>query len=127
MWINPILARTGYEAWKFHKWSSEIRIFVYNKSYLFCTSPINVLPKKDIEPVLTYILSDKIKPYQFWLNDNQIYVSYRVHLSDIFSENNSDEINKNITNLALKADELDNVLHDEFWCDFSEYVKKSEI
>jgi hypothetical protein len=127
MWINPVLARTGYEAWKFHKWSSEIRIFVYDRSYLFCTSPINVLPKKDIEPVLNYILSDRIKPYQFGLTDNQIYVSYRVHLSDIFSENATEEISQNITNLASKADELDNFLHEEFGCDFSEYSKKSEI
>jgi hypothetical protein len=53
-------------------------------------------------------------------------VSYRIHLSDIFSENNTEEISKNITNLALKADELDNFLHDEFGCDFSEYSKKEE-
>ena len=57
MGINPVLARVGYESWVFHKGSSEIRMFVYQRSYLFCTSPINVLPKKNLEPVLTYLLN----------------------------------------------------------------------
>ena len=124
--INPILARTGFEVWKFYKWSSEIRIFVYNGSYLFCTSPINVLPKKDLEPVLNYLLDEKIKPYQFGLSGNQVFISYRVHLSDIQTEY-KEEIKKELAAIADKADELDNYLHDEFGCDFSEYSKKNAI
>jgi hypothetical protein len=96
---------------------------VYNKSYLFCTSPINILPKKDLDSVLTYLLSDSIKPYQFGLQDNQIYLSYRVHLSDVFSDFSND-IKKNLSNIVQKADELDDYLHDEFGCEFSEYSKK---
>lgn len=123
MGINPILARVGYEVWKFHKGSSEIRMFVYDRSYLFTTSPLNVLPKKDIEPVLTYLLRNEIKPYQFGVSDNQIYISYRVHMSDVFSDY-SEEIQKNFTEIAFKADELDNFLHDTYGCEFSEYSKK---
>jgi hypothetical protein len=122
--LNPVLARTGYEVWKFHKGSAEIRVFVYNKSYLFVTSPINILPKKDLEPVLTYLLDDKIKPYQFGLQDNQIYLSYRVHLNDVFADKN-EHIKTELTDIVKKADELDNYLHDEFGCEFSEYSKKS--
>lgn len=44
--VNPVLARDGYDSWLFHKGSSEIRIFVYDNSYLFSTSPINLLPKR---------------------------------------------------------------------------------
>lgn len=125
MGINPILARVGYESWKFHKGSSEIRMFVYQRSYLFATSPINVLPKKDLEPVLTYLLGDHIKPYQFGLDGNQIYISYRVHMSDVFSDHGP-EVKKNLTNLAFKADELDNFLADTYGCEFSEYSKKDD-
>lgn len=46
MGINPVLARVGYEGWKFYKGSSEIRMFVYDRSYLFATSPLNILPKR---------------------------------------------------------------------------------
>jgi Trypsin-like serine proteases, typically periplasmic, contain C-terminal PDZ domain len=127
MGINPILARVGYEAWKFHKGSSEIRMFVYDRSYLFCTSPINILPKKDLEPVLKYLLSGVVKPYQLGLEDNQIYISYRVHISDILSDKFAEEIGHNVTNLAFKADDLDNYLSDTFGCEFSEYAKKDAI
>ena len=125
--INPVLARVGYESWVFHKGSSEIRMFVYQRSYLFCTSPLNNLPKKNLEPVLTYLLSaENIKPYQLGLDGSQIYLSYRVHISDIFSEF-AEEVQKNITGLAFKADEMDNYLVDTFGCEFSEYAKKDAI
>ena len=123
MGINPVLARVGYESWVFHKGSSEIRMFVYQRSYLFCTSPINVLPKKNLEPVLTYLLNAEVRPYQLGLDGNQIYLSYRIHISDIFSDF-ADEVQKNITNMAFKADELDNYLMDTFGCELSEYAKK---
>lgn len=125
--INPVLARVGYESWVFHQGSSEIRMFVYQRSYLFCTSPLNNLPKKNLEPVLTYLLSaGDIKPYQLGLDGNQIYLSYRIHISDVFSDF-ADEIRKNITGMAFKADEMDNYLADTFGCEFSEYAKKDAI
>ena len=31
-------------------------MFVYDRSYLFATSPLNILPNKNLEPVLTYLL-----------------------------------------------------------------------
>ncbi|MDR0668102.1 MAG: trypsin-like peptidase domain-containing protein [Prevotellaceae bacterium] len=124
--IDPVLARVGYESWVFHKGSSEIRIFIYDRAYLFCTSPINILPKKELEPVLTYLVSANLKPYQLGIDGNQIYLSYRLHISDVFSDHR-DEIKQNITNLALKADECDNFFAEKYGCEFSEYAKKSEI
>lgn len=124
--INPILARQGYEYWKFYKGSSEIRMFVFDRAYLFCTSPINILPKKDVEPVLTYLLSDAVKPYQLGLLENQIYISYRTYIADIFTDF-KEEIRKNIVNLALKADDLDNFLNEEYGCEFSQYAKQDAI
>ena len=80
-----------------------------------------------LEPVLTYLLSaEDIKPYQLGLDGNQIYLSYRIHISDIFSDF-AEEIQKNITDMAFKADEMDNYLADTFGCEFSEYAKKDAI
>lgn len=126
MGINPVLARVGYEGWKFYKGSSEIRMFVYDRSYLFATSPLNILPKKNLEPVLTYLLQTEIAPYRFGLDGNQIYLSYRVHISDIFSDY-SENVKTNLTHLAFKADDLDNYLVDTFGCEFSEYANKNAI
>lgn len=121
--VNPVLARVGEESWKFHKGSSEIRMFVYQGSYLFCTSPINILPKKNLEPVLTFLLSGDMKPYKLGLEDNQIYIAYRIHITDIFSDE-ADRVRRELTNLAVRADELDNYLVETFGCEFSEYAKK---
>lgn len=127
MGINPVLARVGCETWNFHKGSSQIRMFVYQGRYLFCTSPINLLPKTDLEPVLTYLLSDGMEPYKLGIEGNQIYIAYRIHISDLFSEELGAQVKNNIVRLAMKADKLDNFLAEKFGCEFSEYTKKDAI
>ena len=123
MGINPVLARDGYEAWCFHKGSSEIRIFVCNRAYLFMVAPINLLPKKDVERVLDYMLSTDFSPYKMGIDGRQIYLMYRLHLSDITAKY-EDEIRQNIVNFALKADEMDNMLVEQYGCEFSAYTKQ---
>lgn len=126
MGVNPVLARMGSESWVFHKGSSEIRMFVYQRSYLFCTSPINLLPKKDLEPVLTYLVGEDMRPYKMGIDGNQIYIAYRIHISDLFSEYQQ-QVMQNLVDMAVKADELDNLLVEKFNCEFSEYTKKDAI
>lgn len=122
MGINPILARVGDNDWCFHKGSSEIRIFEYDDDYLFAISPIVLLPKKDVEPVLEYILTEDLSPYKLGTSGRTVYLMYRIHLSDI-SEESEEEITRNIVNMAFKADELDNYLIENFGCEFTEFSK----
>ncbi len=123
MGVNPVLARDGYDSWTFHKGSSEIRIFVYDNTYLFAVSPINLLPKKDVEPVLDYMLGEDFAPYKLGIEGRQIYIAYRIHLSDLTDES-EDEIRRNLVNLAQKADDMDNMMVECFGCEFSEYSKQ---
>lgn len=125
MGVNPVLARDGYDSWTFHKGSSEIRIFVYDNTYLFAVSPINLLPKKEVEPVLDYMLSEDFTPYKMGIEGRQIYLAYRIHLSDL-TEASEDEIRRNLVNLALRADEMDNKMVERFGCEFSEYSRKDK-
>ncbi len=122
MGINPILAREGNEVWRFHKGSSEIRLFVYDGDYLFAVSPIVLMPKKEIEPVLRFILSNQFAPYKLGVDGRQIYIAYRIHLADI-NEKLENAIQENIIGLSEKADELDNYMVEEFGCEFSEFSK----
>lgn len=122
MGINAIMARNGRDSWTFHKGSSEIRMFVYNGDYLFTTSPVVLLPKKDVEPVLRYILGTDFLPYKLGVDGKQIYIAYRIHLSDI-TDDTAAEVQANLVNLALRADELDNLLVEKYGCEFSEYSK----
>jgi len=82
--MNPILGRAGRVFWEFHQGSALIRIFVYKKNYLVATSPMNKLPKQNLNELYAYILGNKTQPYMLGVSDNKIYISYRVHLSDIF-------------------------------------------
>ena len=57
------------------------------------------------------------------IDGRQIYLMYRLHLSDI-TEQYEEQIRENMVNLALKADEMDNMLVERFGCEFSAYSKQ---
>ena len=124
MGIESVLARCGNEYWEFHSGSALVRVFVFEKKYLYATSPINVLPTGNLEKLLKYILSNPIAPYQLALNNNQIFVSYRVCISDIFS-GNATTVQQNLSNLIVKADEIDDYFVQTFGCEKSNYAKKN--
>lgn len=89
-------------------------------------SPVNLLPKKEVEKVLDYMLSNDFTPYKMGIDGRQIYLMYRIHLSDI-TDDYEDVIRKNMVNLAEKADEMDNMLVKQFGCEFSAYSKQEEV
>lgn len=122
MGINPVLARDGFEDWTFHRGSSEIRIFAYDNTYLFCVSIINLLPKTNVEPVLNYLLEQDLYPYKFGVDDREIIMVYRTHLTDL-KEESERRIKDYIIEMARKADDLDNFLVDTFGCEYTEYSK----
>lgn len=86
-------------------------------------SPINLLPKKEVEPVLDYILSEDFSPYKMGIEGRQIYLAYRIHLSDLTDES-EEAIRCNLVNLACRADEMDNWMVERFGCEFSEYSRQ---
>lgn len=120
--INPILARTGRERWYFHQGSAEIRMFVYDNNYLFATSPLNDLPRKNLAALYEYILTTDLGKHRLSISDNQIFISYRIHISDLYSED-VNLIQEEIAELALKADELDDFFVEEFGAKMTHYSK----
>lgn len=116
--MDPVLGRAGRDFWEFHQGSAQIRIFVYNRNYLFATSPLNKLPKQNLQELMDYLLTDNVSPYSLGIYNNTIFISYRTHLSDIYSDH-ADEIKENIKNLALKADDLDDFFVDNYGCEMS--------
>jgi len=122
---DPVLCRAGRDYWEFHQGSALVRIFVVNNNYLFATSPLNKLPKENLDALLTYVNSNQVTPYQLGIYHNKIYVSYRTHLSDVYSSR-KEEIKQNIIKLALKADELDDFFKDNYACEMSMESKTEE-
>ena len=116
--MNPVLARAGRDAWQFHQGSAEIQIFVSDQTYLIAHSSINRLPRQNLRDLYEYILSRPVAPYSLGVSDDHVFISYRVHISDIFSTH-SDRIGDELTDLAIKADEIDNYLVDQYGCEMS--------
>lgn len=124
--VNPVLTRLGTEFWEFYVGSSLVRLFVYNQNYLYATSPINQLPNQNLAPLLEELLSTNIWPYQLGIYQGDIFVSYRVHISDIFSPKRN-EIKNNIAGLFTKANDLDDYLVEKFGCKFSSHSLKMKM
>jgi len=120
--LNPVLARAGRERWFFHQGSAEVRMFVYNNNYLFATSPLNDLPRKNLAKLYEYILTADTGKHRLSISDNQIYLSYRIHVSDLYSES-KDEILEDIAQLATKADDLDDMFVNDFGAKMTQYSK----
>jgi len=123
--INPVLTRQGNEYWEFHVGSSLVRLFVYDRNYLYATSPINQLPMQNMGPLLEELLSLNVAPYMLGVYQKEIFVSYRVHISDIFSPKQG-EINAKITGLFNKANELDDYFVEKFGCNYSVHSLKNK-
>jgi len=119
---DPVLARTGYEFWEFHYGSSLIRIFVFDRNYIYATSPMNNLPAQNLEPLYNYLLSDPIPPYKLGVYDNKVFLAYREHISAL-SGPRREEIKKNLSNLLVHADKMDDLLHTQYGCELSHFAR----
>lgn len=122
--INPILARQGHEFWEFHQGSSLVRMFVYQNSYLYVTSPINQLPTQNMQALLEEIISKDVAPYKLGIWEKEIYISYRVHITDVFGPRR-EEIKKKIADLYRRANDLDDFYVEKFGCKYSVHSLKN--
>ncbi|MCK5725562.1 MAG: trypsin-like peptidase domain-containing protein [Thiotrichaceae bacterium] len=115
--IDPVLYRAGRDYWEFHQGTALIRVFTHDDDeHLFITSPLNSLPKSNLEDLLVFINTNQAPPYMMGIYDNKIYLSYRLHLSDIYVESQKEIIKENFINMLAKADELDDYLEATFGC-----------
>ena len=83
MGIDPILACYGREFWEFHSGTALVRILYMIKCF-YATSPINNLPLVNLENTLRYLMRNPVAPYKLAVNANQIYISYRARIEDVF-------------------------------------------
>ncbi|RKN76969.1 trypsin-like peptidase domain-containing protein [Ulvibacterium marinum] len=123
--INPVITRAGFEFWEFHQGSSLIRIFVMNKNYVYLTSPLNNLPKQNLGELYEYLVASDQGAFSLGVYKNQIFISYRLHISDLFKdETTKNNVKIKIKELAIKADELDDFFVEQYQCTMSTHAKK---
>jgi serine protease Do len=122
--LDPVVARKGLDFWEFRQGSALVRYFVYRNNYLFAVSPIVKLPKQNLEVIYSFLLSGPARPFYLGVTENIVYISYRVHLADIHGKYKED-IQKNLVDFALKADEFDNLLVEEYDCEWYDSETKN--
>ena len=121
---DPIMARRGRPLyWEFYKGSAQIRVFVFNNDFLYATSPLVKLPRKNLVELYRYLLQEPVPPYRFTMTDDLIYLSYRVHLADLYASGQKDRIGNELLGLSEQADKLDDLLIEKFNCKWTTFSR----
>lgn len=123
MGLNPVLARGGQDYWTFHHGTALITIYFENREYLYAMSPINDLPTANLEKLYKYLLKMPLPTYKLGVLDNKIFITYRLHMSDIFSIY-AEKIKSNLAIFPLKADEMSRFFKDYFGCKMTNYSRE---
>ena len=114
--LEPVLCRTGKEYWNFYYKQALIRIFTTNRDYFFLTSPINLLPKEQIEAVLEYLVINPKREFMLGLDENEIYLSYRIHKKHLYQKDFVEEILGNMKAMIQAAPKEQEYLLQEYNC-----------
>jgi serine protease Do len=122
--MDPVLARNGEDYWEFHFGTTFITIYFHEREYLHTMSPINELPTALQEELFKYLLEVPLPAYKLGILDNKIFISYRIHMSDMFSSFAS-TIRKNLAIFPLKADEMSDYFLAKFGCPKTKYSREN--
>ncbi len=114
--LNPTLCRIGQVYWSFYYKEALIRIFDTAREYFFVTAPINSLPQENLEEVLEYIVKNPKREFMLGLDNNNIYLSYRIHKEHLYNKPFLKTILNNIKTMIQEAPKIQTKLADEFGC-----------
>ena len=112
---DPVLARAGRLFWEFHNGSSLIRIFSYKDSYVYATSPVNSLGGTKLEALYRYLASNVSAVYRFGIYQNDIFLSYRFAVSDLYGPIQNTALTQ-LSEFISRADDTDNYIEENFGC-----------
>jgi tetratricopeptide (TPR) repeat protein len=126
MGLNPVLARRGQDYWEFYQGSSLITIYFHSGDYVYAMSPINQLAHGNPDKLYKYLLSKPLSTYRLGVKENNIYLSYRFYLWEIYSWN-AMGVMKDLAMFALKADEMSHFFKDYFGCGPSNYSREAVV
>lgn len=124
--MDPVLARGGEDYWEFYFGSTLVTIYFQNREYLYVMAPINELPIVNVESLFKYILSSPLPTYKLGILDNKIFLSYRLHMSDVFSQFGP-SIRRDLAIFPLKANELSHYFIKHYGCTMSNYSRLSDM
>ena len=120
--LNPILCIAGEEYWSFYYKATPIRIFYNSENLFFATSPINKVPNENLDSIFKFLLRDDLFPFMLGIDDDTIFFSYRIHISEVYSSK-KELIKSNFVKFIKDANSIQNLLKSKFNAPFSKETK----
>jgi len=115
--VDPVLARHGAQNWSFHSRSAPIKIWCCCSEHLCFSSPLARPGKKNLGELFRFLLSAEHEPLVFDLDENVIGLNLTIHMSDVFSPREHDELSGWIARFLALADKYDNLLIEQYGCE----------
>jgi len=117
MGINPVLCRVDYEYWNFYYQNALIRIFLPDNDKIIITSPLCLLPDKDMESVLEYIVSYKEPSFMLGIYGlGEIYLSYRVYQEHLYNKDFKSDVLSKFIKMIQSAPKIQEKLMNVYKC-----------
>ncbi len=115
--VDPVLARHGHQNWSFYSGSAPIQVWCCCSEHLCFSSALAQPGKKQLGDLFRYLLSGEHAPFSFELSDNIIRLNLTVHMSDVFSPAEHDDLSIGIARFLEAADRYDNHLIETYGCE----------
>lgn len=114
--VDPVLARHGEQNWSFYSGSAPIKIWCCCSEHVCFASPLAQPGKRSLGELFRFLLAPDHMPFAFDLAGNIIRLSLTIHMADVFASGDPDEHRDWIARFVRRADELDNVLIEQYGC-----------
>lgn len=115
--IEPVLARHGAQNWSFYSGSAPIKIWCCCSEHLTFSSPLAQPGKRQLAELFRFLLAPEHAPFAFDLDGNLIRLNLTVHMSDVFTPSEHDELSESVAKFVKMADDFDNLLIDKYGCE----------
>ena len=114
--IDPVLARHGEHNWSFYNGSAPIKVWCCCPDHLNFSSPLAQPGKKGLNDLFRFLLSAQHAPFFFDLLGSTIRMNLVVHMSDVFTPTEHEELADRVGRFIAKADAADNILINTYGC-----------
>ncbi len=114
--FDPVTLRSGKNYWELVDKSDVVRMFYYTQDYFYAASPVALLPKAQMEKVLSFLNSENQFPNHLGIDKSKIFYSFRKHTSDLVLESHVDSVRVEFKKYLEEIKVLEQILFKDFEC-----------
>ena len=114
--VDPVLARHGNHNWSFHSGSAPVKVWCCCSEHLNFSSPLAQTGNRRLQDLFAFLLSAEHAPFAFDLCGSTVRLNLVVHVSDVFTPSEHEELAARVGRFIAKADATDNLLIGTYGC-----------